>query len=284
MNLSQMNRVRILVVLAALLAGALAAYLANGIISKKAAPQLVEQPPKPVTVEVLVAARDVALGEKMANGALEWRPWPRDNAANLITRDAKPDAAEAMSSARARQQIYAGEPVIERKVVATGDGGFMSAVLPRGMRAISVAISEQSAAGGFILPDDRVDVIVTRKYNSSGGGNTAAQSLALTETVLSNVRVLAINQTFRKEGDDNVTVPEVKTAVLELDPYQTEIITKAEALGELSLSLRSLAEGGDVGVRDAKPELADSYKQKKGNPGGGSLVIRYGVESTVANP
>lgn len=282
MNFSQMNRVRILVVLAALLAGLLAAYLANGIISKKAAPQLVEQPPKPPTVEVLVAARDVALGEKLANGGLEWRPWPRDTAENLITRDAKPDATDALASARARQQIYAGEPVIERKIVATGDGGFMSAVLPRGMRAISVAISDQSAAGGFILPDDRVDVIVTRKYN--GGGNTASQSFALTETVLSNVRVLAINQTFRKEGDDNVNVPEVKTAVLELDPYQTEIITKAEALGELSLSLRSLAEGGDAGVRDAKPELADSYKQKKGNPGGGSLVIRYGVETTVANP
>ena len=170
--------------------------------------------------------------------------------------------------------------------MTTANGSFMSAILPQGMRAISVAISEHSAVSGFILPNDRVDVIVTRRYDadSRNSGNSLRQKLALTETILSNVRVLAINQTFRQDGDDTVTVPEGKTAVLELDPYQSEIVTKAEALGELSLSLRSLAEGGDAGTRDAKPELARSLKTKGGSLGSGPLIIRYGVESSEANP
>lgn len=285
-----MNRVRILVLVAALIAAALAAYLARGMMMKKATPQTgavvqaVAEQPKPVTVDVLFAVRDLALGEKLANGALEWRPWPRESVGNLITREAKPDALDAMASARARQPIYAGEPVIERKVVTADNGSFMSAILPQGMRAISVAISEHSAVSGFILPNDRVDVIVTRKYDadSQNGGNSLKQKLALTETVLSNVRVLAINQTFRQEGDDKVTVPEGKTAVLELDPHQSEIVTKAEALGELSLSLRSIAEGGDAGLKDTRPETAQAYNSKEENPN--PLVIRYGVESSVANP
>lgn len=282
-----MNKVRILVLAAALIAAAIAAYLASGMMAKTTSPQqAVAEPPKPVTVDVLVAARDIAPGEKMINGALEWRAWPRDNVANLVTREAKPDALEAMAAARARQPIYAGEPVIDRKLVTADNGSFMSAVLPQGMRAISVAISEHSAVSGFILPNDRVDVIVTRKYDSEGDNarSSIKQKLALTETILSNVRVLAINQTFRPEGDDKVTVPEGKTAVLELDPYQTEIITKAEALGELSLSLRSLAEGGDGGLKGAKPTLSEDYQKKGRNPGTGPLVIRYGIETTVANP
>jgi pilus assembly protein CpaB len=276
-----MNRVRIIVLSVALIAAALAAYLASGMMTRKAPSQsAVAEAPKPVTIEVLTAARDIAPGERMAPGALEWRPWPRESVGNLITREADPGAMEEMATARARQPIYAGEPVINRKVVTAANGSFMSAILPQGMRAISVAISEHSAVSGFILPDDRVDVIVTRKFDADGGKS----KMALTETVLSNVRVLAINQTFRQEGEDKVTVPEGKTAVLELDPRQTEVITKAEALGELSLSLRSLAEGGDAGMLDARPQLADSYKLKEERADTGPLVIRYGVETSVANP
>lgn len=281
-----MNRVRMIVLAVALTAAALAAYLASGMMVKKVPNAVAVDAPKPVTVDVLLATRDLAPGERLAGGALEWRPWPRDSVGSLITRDSKPDAMEEMSSARARQPIYAGEPIVERKLVTGENGGFMSAILPQGMRAISVAISEHSAVSGFILPNDRVDVIVTRTYDSSSqaGGNALKQKRALTETVLRNVRVLAINQTFRQDGDDKVTVPEGRTAVLELDPRQTEIITKAEALGELSLALRALAEGGESGLKDAKPELSDSYRTEPTNAGEGPLIVRYGVETTAANP
>lgn len=281
-----MNRVRMIVLAVALTAAALAAYLASGMMVKKVPNVVAVDAPKPVTVDVLLATRDLAPGERLAGGALEWRPWPRDSVGSLITRDSKPDAMDEMSSARARQPIYAGEPIVERKLVTEANGGFMSAILPQGMRAISVAISEHSAVSGFILPNDRVDVIVTRTYDSSSqaGGNALKQKRAIIETVLRNVRVLAINQTFRQDGDDKVTVPEGRTAVLELDPRQTEIITKAEALGELSLALRALAEGGEAGLKDAKPELSDSYRTESKNAGEGPRIVRYGVETTAANP
>lgn len=274
-----------IVLAVALMAGALAAYLASGIMMNKT-PQAVVEAPKPETIEVLLAAEDLHPGEKLTSGVLEWRPWPRDSASNLITREARPDAVEAFATARARQPIYAGEPIIDRKVVSAGNGSFMSAILPQGMRAISVAISEHSAVSGFILPNDRVDVIVTRQYdvNQRNMQGLVKQKQALTETVLSNVRVLAINQTFRQDGDDKVTVPEGRTAVLELDPDQTEIIIKAETLGELSLALRSVAEGGVAGLQDAKPELSGVYRNKPKSTGEGPLVIRFGVETTVANP
>ncbi len=277
-----MNRLRIIVLAVALTAAALAAYLASGLLRGNA-PQdpVAEIPPPPAMVDVLTAARDVAPGERLVLGTLEWQPWPRGSVGNLITREAKPGAIEEMATARARLPVYAGEPIIERKVVAAPNGSFMSAILPQGMRAISVAISEHSAVSGFILPDDRVDVIVTRKYNADG----SQIAMALTETVLRNVRVLAINQTFRQEGDDKVTVPEGKTAVLELDPVQAEIVARAEALGELSLSLRPLAEGGEAGLRDARPELAIPYTNNTAKLiGGGPLVIRYGVAVTPGGP
>lgn len=193
---------------------------------------------------------------------------------------------EELAEARARQPIYTDEPIIEKKLVKAENGSFLSAVLPKGMRAISVAISEHSAVSGFILPNDRVDVIMTRKYDGvdGGGGNAVLQKHALTETILSNVRVLAVNQSFRAPDGDGATVPEGRTAVLELDPYQTEIITKAEALGELSLSLRSLAEGGPGGLKDARPELSSAFKGKEEKPKSGPLIVRYGVESSVSNP
>jgi pilus assembly protein CpaB len=277
-----MNRVRIIVLAVALTAAALAAYLASGILGGNAPQHTVaEPPPQPAMVEVLTAARDLAPGERLVLGTLEWQAWPRSSVGNLITREAQPGALEEMATARARQPIYAGEPVIDRKVVAADNGSFMSAILPQGMRAISVAISEHSGVSGFILPDDRVDVIVTRNYLADG----TQIAMALTETVLRNVRVLAINQTFRPEGDDKVTVPEGKTAVLELDPLQAEIVAKAEALGKLSLALRPLAEGGEAGLRDARPELATPYKSNTAKLlGGGPLVIRYGVAVTPVRP
>ena len=151
-----------------------------------------------------------------------------------------------------------------------------------GMRAISVAISERSAVSGFILPNDRVDVILTRKLDGPSGGGS--NKIVRSETVLSNVRVLAINQTFRQEaGEDKVTVTEGKTAVLELDPLQSEVITKVEAAGELSLALRSIAEGGDMGVQDTRPVLSEAFSGKKKSADGERMIVRYGVETVITN-
>jgi pilus assembly protein CpaB len=157
----------------------------------------------------------------------------------------------------------------------------MSAILPKGYRAISVGVSERSTAGGFILPNDRVDVLLTRKVESEGGGKKVH-----TETVFQNVRVLAINQTFRQEtSNEKVTVTEGKTATLELDPKQVEVLSMVESAGELSLTLRSIAEGTNAGMGDGIPIVAEKYlgDGDDGRSGTGRLIIRYGKEVNTAN-
>jgi pilus assembly protein CpaB len=275
-----MNKARILILGLALGSAALAGILAKGVIGKKGATEIVEVNKVPMA-QVLVASKDLALGERLGDSTINWRDWPQDNVGeSMITKDSNPEALETMKTARARLPIFVGEPIVARKLVLPDQGGFMSAILPQGMRAISVAISERSAVSGFILPNDRVDVIVTRKLDGASGTGKIVRS----ETVLSNVRVLAINQTFRQEtGEDKVTVTEGKTAVLELDPFQSEVITKVEAAGELSLALRSIAEGGDMGVKDAKPVLSEAFTNKKKSADGERMIVRYGVETVITS-
>ncbi|WP_373505937.1 Flp pilus assembly protein CpaB [Aestuariivirga sp.] len=275
-----MNKARILILGLALGSAALAGVLAKGVIGKKSVKEVVEVNKVPM-VQVLVASKDLALGERLGDAAINWRDWPQDNVGELmITKDSNPDALEKMKMARARLPIFSGEPIVDRKLVMPNEGGFMSAILPQGMRAISVAISERSAVSGFILPNDRVDVILTRKLDGPDGSGKVVRS----ETVLTNVRVLAINQTFRQEaGEDKVTVTEGKTAVLELDPQQSEVITKVEAAGELSLALRSIAEGGDSGVQDTRPVLSDAFKGSKKSADGDRVIVRYGVETVITS-
>ncbi len=275
-----MNKARILILGLALGSAALAGVLAKGVIGKKGATEIVEVNKVPM-VQVLVASKDLSQGERLGDSTINWRDWPQDNVGeSMITKDSNPEALEKLKTARARLPIFVGEPIVERKLVLPDQGGFMSAILPQGMRAISVAISERSAVSGFILPNDRVDVILTRKLDGASGSNKIVRS----ETVLSNVRVLAINQTFRQEaGEDKVTVTEGKTAVLELDPFQSEVVTKVEAAGELSLALRSIAEGGDMGVKDEKPVLSEAFTNKKKSADGERMIVRYGVETVITS-
>ena len=275
-----MNKARILILGLALGSAGLAGMLAKGVIGKKPDKELVEVNKVPM-VQVLVAARDLALGERLGDSTINWRDWPKSNVGeSMITKDSKPEALENLKLARARLPIIAGEPIVDRKLVLPNERGFMSAILPQGMRAISVTISERSAVSGFILPNDRVDVILTRKIDGPNGSGKIVRS----ETVLTNVRVLAINQTFRQEPtEDKVTVTEGKTALLELDPVQSEVVTMVESAGELSLALRSIAEGGDQGLQDTRPVLSEKYNNKKKPAGGERLLVRYGIETVITS-
>jgi pilus assembly protein CpaB len=254
----------------------MAGLLAKGFIGQKPEKEIVEIN-KVKTVDVLTALKDNNKGERFVDGSTAWKPWPVENVTDpMITRDEKPDAREAYLSARARITIFEGETVLEKKLVLPGQSGFMSAILPKGMRAISVAVSEHSGAGGFILPNDRVDVILTRKLDNPQGG----EKLVNSEIVLSNVRVLAINQTYKQDKDsDSVTVAEGKTATLELDPRQSEIIAMIESAGELSLALRSIAENDGKNMEKEGPKLSEKYSGKKKTGGGDTLFVRYGVET-----
>lgn len=275
-----MNRARLLILVVAIVAALLAAYLARGLLKSRPEPQ-VGQTTAPVVVEttpmteVLVAAKNLNKGEKMGDFAVEWKSWPRSAVASgMITRGDTPNAVKDLEGARARLPIYSGEPILNSKVVKPGDRGFMSAILPEGMRAVSVGISDRTAASGFILPDDRVDVILTRRSNASAGGRNVNS-----ETVLSNVRVLAINQTLREE-DGKSAIPDSRTAVLELEPKQAEVMAKIESAGEVSLALRSLA---DDTTGDQRPMLSEAYRTGRSSAAGGPLVVRYGLERLITN-
>ena len=268
-----MSKMRIVMFALAAGSAVMAGVLAKGMLGKPAEQQA-EVVTKVKTVPVLVAAKDIDVGERLASGTIIWKDWPADNVLDImITKDEKPDADVSMAETRARIQMFEGEAINEKKIVDPKGGGFMSAVLPKGMRALSVAISARSSAGGFIMPNDKVDILLTRKNS----GTTTAR----TETVISNVRVLAINQIFRqaKEGEE-VALKEGQTATVELSSPQAEIIARVESEGELSLALRSIAEN-DGKAMDEGPQLAEKYRDADGKKPRttDTLFIRYGRET-----
>ena len=265
-----MSKSRLLVLGLALGCAGFAAFLANGFIGSEPQKEVVEVTRVPTT-SVLVAIKDIEIGERLDQANLSWTDWPRNNvAATMITRDARPEIMKELATARARVQMYQGEPLDERRIVQVSDAGFMAALLPKGMRGISVRISAETGAGGFILPNDRVDVILTKKDTNNR---------EISETVLTNVRVLAVDQTFR-QNDKGEQVVVGKTATLELEPRQAEILALVESSGQLTLALRSLADRGDKELGDDGPRVAERYS--KGGRGNEISVIRYGVEKLTA--
>jgi pilus assembly protein CpaB len=272
-----MSKTRIVILGLAIGSAILAAYLAKGFIGTKPRTEVVEVSTVS-TVPILIAKRDVLMGEKLLPGSVEWQAWPEKAITEtMITQKEDPTAREKYETARARIAIFQGEPIIDKKVVMPTESGFMSAILPKGMRAIAVRVSEESGAGGFILPNDRVDVVLTRKIDDDG----ASAKIVTSETILSNVKVLAIDQAFRREGEGEQVIVAKKTATLELTPQQSEVISMAESTGQLSLMLRSIAENGDKGLEDTGPQLNEKYAQ--GAHGNDKVYIKYGVEKRITD-
>jgi len=233
-----MKAARILVLGIALAAGGAAAYLVSGDDTPKP-----EAPPAPVvqqlpTVDVLIAKGDIGMGTAVTAQDLTWQAWPEATTGDsYITRKAHPNAAEELAGAITRAPFTAGEPIREGKLIrANGAAGYLAAILPSGMRAVSTEISPETGAGGFILPNDRVDVILSRRANSDT--RTGANAPPPSETILTNVKVLAIDQTVEEKGGQRVVVG--KTVTLELSPRQAESLVQSRQQGTLSLALRSL--------------------------------------------
>ncbi len=208
-----MKRARVIVLGIAFTAALGAAWIAKKIVS---GPREVQQVEKTVgATDVLVAASNINLGDSIRADDLKWQEWPVEGVTpGLITREAEPDAPNKLSGAVARAPFIAGEPIKEQKLIKVSEGGVMAAILPAGMRAVSTPIREETAAGGFILPNDRVDVILSHKMQ------VGSKEEPVSEAVLRNVRVLAIGQEIETKGDDKVATG--KTATLELTPRQAE--------------------------------------------------------------
>jgi pilus assembly protein CpaB len=253
-----MKGARILVLCVALAAGGAAAYM----MQTGDAPPPPPAPTKPQMAldDVLIAKNDIGIGQSVTEQDLQWQSWPSATASAFIRKSDRADAIEQIVGSVARTPFAGGEPIREDKLIKANGSGYMAAVLPTGMRAISTPISPETGAGGFILPNDRVDVILIRTQRTNP--NDAFSS----ETILTNVRVLAIDQTVEEKNGQRVVVG--KVATLALNSRDSETLALATRLGTLSLVLRSLA---DAQTADDDQSHGTLGKEKEG-----INVIRFG--------
>ncbi len=261
-----MKPARLIVLGVALAAGAVAAILASG-NRQPEAPNVVAPPPL-ATVEVLVAKTDLGTGQVVGEGDIGWQTWPAASAnSSFIRKTDRPDAIKDFVGAIVRTPVSSGEPIRDSKVVVAKGGGFMAAILPHGMRAIALDVSPETGAGGFILPNDHVDVLLTRR-------DRAAEKITgvekfVSDTILKNVRVLAVDQAVEEKDGQKVVVG--KTATIELDPQQAETLALSRQIGTISLTLRSLLDS-----QSPTPEGGDSGDDKDAR---GLNTVRYGVST-----
>ncbi|MDO9588938.1 MAG: Flp pilus assembly protein CpaB [Brevundimonas sp.] len=241
-------------------------------------------PARPMA-KVLVAAKDLQPGQRLTEADLAWKDWPVDEVNPAFITDGSmpsPTAEPADRPAGAvasvtrtvnelatggakadyvgsvvREPILAGEPIVGRKIVRAGDSGYMAAYLEPGMRAMAIRVTVETAAGGFILPGDRVDVLLTRETTLGNmGAQEGDRSKFASSTVMQNIKVLAIDQSTRAGDDEQAVVG--ATATLEVAPRDAEALSLAKSEGELSLVLRSYADtGGPSGrVTAVRPSSA----------------------------
>jgi pilus assembly protein CpaB len=233
-----MNTARIVVLTIAIGAGGVAAYLASGSEKEAAAPAAaVQQIP---TMDVLVAKDDINLGQTVSAENLQWQTWTESSSSgSFIRKKDRPEAIKEIVGSIARAPFIAGEPIREQKLVKANGSGFMAAILPSGMRAVSTEISAETGAGGFILPNDRVDVVLSKREKQPVPDGPPVEIIS-SQLVVTNVRVLAIDQAPKEKEGQNAVLG--KTATLELAPDDVEVLAKARLSGTLSLALRSIAD------------------------------------------
>lgn len=207
------------------------------------------------TLQVLVARNAIHTGQIVKPDDLRWQSWPEGSLAPTYIVEGKRPMSDFVGAV-ARGSIAPGEPITEGKLVLAGTRGFMAAVLQPGTRAVSVPITATSAVSGFIYAGDRVDVLLTHVLQSL----TSKEQHTATETVLRNARVIAMDQRLDFAPGDKPDV--AKTATLELTPKQSEIVTLAVKMGDLSLVLRSLQdpeEKPEEAEENAPAEPGDSF-------------------------
>jgi pilus assembly protein CpaB len=263
-----MSTQRLIVLGFAFVAAIVAAFIVRGLmgggtpaVQAKAAPAI------PMS-EVLVADTNLTPGQALAADQVRWEKWPAASVdPSFITHQAAGSQEQAVKDTVVRAMILPGQPITKTSIVHGDASGFMAATLSDGMRAMSIIISADSGAGGFILPNDRVDVILTRKLENGSG-----RGLSFAKTVLSNLRVLAVDQTYRQEKDTRTVVG--KTATVEVTPEQAVVLAAAALSGQLSLALRPL---GDINVAN----VDDAASKRRAANDGPVSVIRYGVPGSA---
>jgi len=268
-----MNFTRIAILGVAATAAGAAALLVRGMLGGETAPAEASLPPQVMTTDVLVASTIVPPGRKLEVGVVRWDAWPKTSVSeSFITKDEQPDMAKAVEGIVVRSPLVAGQPITDLNTVRTDARGFLAATLMPGMRAVAMPVAANSGAGGFLLPNDRVDVILTHDV---GGASTNNAKAWRADTILRDVRLLAIDQTAEQlpatteKGGDTTQAAVGKVATLELTPAQAELLHRARATGSLYLTLRSIVDSEGRPVARA-PALGPANLSS-------STVVRYGV-------
>ncbi len=257
-----MNSKRIVFLLLAVIVAGTTAFLARAWLQSEraaiAAQMGGQRPVSKPAVQVLVARTAIHTGQLVKPDDLRWQPWPQGNLPPSYIVEGKRPIGDFVGAV-ARSQFHVGEPIVESDIVMPGSRGFLAAVLRPGLRAVSIPATATSTVSGFIYAGDRVDVLLTHVLSNGAGEQHSA-----TETILRNARVIAMDQKLDFTPGDKPDV--AKTATLELTAKQTEIVTLAVKMGDLSLVLRSLQDPADeerdsASGDDATAELGDSYTQ-----------------------
>ncbi len=231
---------KIALLVGALLIAGITAVAAKNMFSGASAPQAVAGPAVPVGPEVLVATRTLPVGTIIDAEAFRYQPWPEglvQGAYYVRSGDAPVDPATLIGTV-VRSEITAGQPVTRGALVRPGERGFLAAALGPGMRAVTVPVSATSGVAGFVFPGDRVDLVLTQEV---GGDDDAP--LRVSETIIRNIRVLAVDQRLDARNEEGEQVAQnSSTVTFEATPKIAEKIAVAQTIGQLSLSLRSLAD------------------------------------------
>ncbi len=236
-----MNLPRLIILIVALTAGLGAAYVSFVLIGSDRTPVAAGGPPIQQT-EVLVVVRSVPAGTALGVPDLRWIEWPeRAVTPGMILRSAEPGGLNAMVGKVVLQAIFPGEPLRRDRVLDTGGAGVLSAILPPGRRAYAVSIDEKLSAGGFVLPNDRVDILAVGDMTPRGPG---------TRTILQNVRVLAIGHRLDPSGDK---VALARLATLEVSPAEVELLSSFERTTTLLLSLRGTTDSALTALEYPQP-------------------------------
>lgn len=260
-----MKRAQVIAISVAGAAALMAFYFASSFMTPPPAPIVEKQ--EVDSIPVLVAASDISIGQTVNDANFEWVSWPKA-AVNASFITSKPMSRELAGSV-ARFALLHGEPITKNKLIKAGQGGVLAAILPGGMRAISTKIDAKSAAGNLILPNDHVDVILIRRSRGKTG-----QEDVVADTLFRNVRVIAIGQQIEtKEGKKSAELG-ATTATLELTPRQAEMMALANAMGEITLTLRSVAD------LSTDPQASGGLNMEK-DRGNSVRVLRYGAKSRV---
>jgi pilus assembly protein CpaB len=230
----------VLLIGALLIAGVTAMMAKNMIGGGASAPQAQARAVAPAGPEVLVATRHLPVGTIIDAEAFRYQIWPQGlvQPAYFIRGQGSSNPQDLIGTV-VRTEITAGQPVTNGALVRPGERGFLAAALSPGMRAVTVGVSSTSGVAGFVFPGDRVDLVMTHEVEGDGDG----EGLQVSETILRNVRILAVDQRITaRDAEGNQVAQSTSTVTLEATPRMAERIQVAQAIGQLSLSLRSLAD------------------------------------------